>query len=238
MKHFGFDRFAVVGHDRGGRVAHRLALDHPQAVSAHVGLDIVPTHYLYTHVTKAFVDAYFHWFLYIRPAPFPGEHPQRRRGGQLRARRAAGAARGVPARLSQSRECARHVRGLSRLGRHRHAVRRSGSRTRRSPARCMCCGPRMAPWAGCTTCWASGRSAARMSPARRCREDTTSRRRTRRRRWRSCCRSWRGDSPSIDGERWTTQVAISRQRRCRNGRRQAARQFDLSSALFWSAASK
>jgi haloacetate dehalogenase len=71
MKHYGFDRFAVVGHDRGGRVAHRLALDHPQAVSRAAVLDIVPTHYLYTHVTKAFVDAYFHWFLYIRPAPYP-----------------------------------------------------------------------------------------------------------------------------------------------------------------------
>jgi haloacetate dehalogenase len=71
MRHFGFQRFAVVGHDRGGRVAHRLALDHPQAVSRLAVLDIVPTHYLYTHVTKAFVDAYFHWFLYIRPAPFP-----------------------------------------------------------------------------------------------------------------------------------------------------------------------
>ncbi len=71
MKHYGFDRFAVVGHDRGGRVAHRLALDHPQAVTRASVLDIVPTHYLYTHVTKAFVDAYFHWFLYIRPAPFP-----------------------------------------------------------------------------------------------------------------------------------------------------------------------
>jgi haloacetate dehalogenase len=71
MRHFGFDRFAVVGHDRGGRVAHRLALDHPQAVTRLSVLDIVPTHYLYTHVTKEFVDAYFHWFLYIRPAPFP-----------------------------------------------------------------------------------------------------------------------------------------------------------------------
>ncbi len=71
MRHFGFERFAVVGHDRGGRVAHRLALDHPQAVTRLSVLDIVPTHYLYTHVTKAFVDAYFHWFLYIRPAPFP-----------------------------------------------------------------------------------------------------------------------------------------------------------------------
>jgi haloacetate dehalogenase len=71
MRHFGFQRFAVVGHDRGGRVAHRLALDHPQAVTRLSVLDIVPTHYLYTNVTKAFVDAYFHWFLYIRPAPFP-----------------------------------------------------------------------------------------------------------------------------------------------------------------------
>jgi haloacetate dehalogenase len=71
MKHYGFDRFAVVGHDRGGRVAHRLALDHPQAVTRAAVLDIVPTQYLYTHVTKAFVDAYFHWFLYLRPAPYP-----------------------------------------------------------------------------------------------------------------------------------------------------------------------
>ena len=80
MKHFGFDRFAVVGHDRGGRVAHRLALDHPDAVTRMSVLDIVPTHYLYTHVTKAFVDAYFHWFLFIRPAPFPEDiilaHPE------------------------------------------------------------------------------------------------------------------------------------------------------------------
>jgi haloacetate dehalogenase len=71
MRHFGFERFAVVGHDRGGRVAHRLALDHPEAVTRLSVLDIVPTYYLYTHVTKAFVDAYFHWFLFIRPAPFP-----------------------------------------------------------------------------------------------------------------------------------------------------------------------
>jgi haloacetate dehalogenase len=71
MRHFGFERFAVVGHDRGGRVAHRLALDHPNAVTRMSVLDIVPTYYLYTHVTKAFVDTYFHWFLFTRPAPFP-----------------------------------------------------------------------------------------------------------------------------------------------------------------------
>lgn len=71
MKHYGYDRFAVIGHDRGGRVAHRLALDHPQAVTRAAVLDIVPTHYLYTHVTGAFINAYFHWFQYVRAAPIP-----------------------------------------------------------------------------------------------------------------------------------------------------------------------
>jgi haloacetate dehalogenase len=71
MKHFGFDRFPVVGHDRGGRVAHRMALDHPEKLTRLAVLDIVPTYYLYTHVTIEFVQAYFHWFNYLRPAPGP-----------------------------------------------------------------------------------------------------------------------------------------------------------------------
>jgi haloacetate dehalogenase len=71
MRHFGFDRFPVVGHDRGGRVAHRMALDHPDRVTKIAVLDIVPTYYLYTHVTIDFVQAYFHWFNYLRPAPGP-----------------------------------------------------------------------------------------------------------------------------------------------------------------------
>jgi len=71
MKHFGFDRFPVVGHDRGGRVAHRMALDHPDKVTRIAVLDIIPTYYLYTHVTIEFVQAYFHWFNYLRPAPGP-----------------------------------------------------------------------------------------------------------------------------------------------------------------------
>jgi haloacetate dehalogenase len=71
MKHFGFDRFPVVGHDRGGRVAHRMALDHADKVTKLAVLDIVPTYYLYTHVTIEFVQAYFHWFNYLRPAPGP-----------------------------------------------------------------------------------------------------------------------------------------------------------------------
>jgi len=71
MHQFGFDRFAVVGHDRGGRVGHRMALDHRDKVAKLAVLDIVPTYYLYTHVTLEFVQAYFHWFNYLRPAPGP-----------------------------------------------------------------------------------------------------------------------------------------------------------------------
>lgn len=62
MRELGFERFAVVGHDRGGRVAHRLALDHPQAVSALAVLDIVPTRYAFQHADADFGRGYFHWF--------------------------------------------------------------------------------------------------------------------------------------------------------------------------------
>ena len=72
MRQLGFDTFAVIGHDRGGRVGHRMALDHPDRVTRLAVLDIVPTYYLYTHVTLEFVQAYFHWFNYLRPAPGPG----------------------------------------------------------------------------------------------------------------------------------------------------------------------
>jgi haloacetate dehalogenase len=71
MRQLGFEKFAVVGHDRGGRVGHRMALDHPDRVTQLSVLDIVPTYYLYTHVTLEFVQAYFHWFNYLRPAPAP-----------------------------------------------------------------------------------------------------------------------------------------------------------------------
>ena len=71
MRQFGFEKFAVVGHDRGGRVAQRLALDHPDRVTRIAVLDIVPTHYLYTHITMEFVRVYPHWFLYLQPVPIP-----------------------------------------------------------------------------------------------------------------------------------------------------------------------
>lgn len=71
MKHLGFDRFYVAGHDRGGRVAHRMALDHDDAVSRLAVLDIVPTHKLFASTDQAFATAYYHWFFLIQPFDLP-----------------------------------------------------------------------------------------------------------------------------------------------------------------------
>lgn len=71
MRQLGFGRFRVLAHDRGARVAHRLAVDHPQAVEKLVTLDIAPTLAMYGQTTEAFARAYYHWFFLIRPAPFP-----------------------------------------------------------------------------------------------------------------------------------------------------------------------
>lgn len=71
MRTLGHERFFVAGHDRGGRVAHRLALDHPQAVRKLCVLDIVPTLTMYERTDMAFAQAYYHWFYLIQPAPLP-----------------------------------------------------------------------------------------------------------------------------------------------------------------------
>lgn len=62
MRTLGFERFSVAGHDRGGRVSHRLALDAPEAVAALAVLDIVPTRYAFQHADAAFGAGYYHWF--------------------------------------------------------------------------------------------------------------------------------------------------------------------------------
>ena len=71
MRALGHERFAVVGHDRGGRVAHRLALDHPEAIERIAVLDIAPTATMYALTDKAFATRYFWWFFFIQPAPLP-----------------------------------------------------------------------------------------------------------------------------------------------------------------------
>ena len=71
MRALGFNRFAVVGHDRGGRVAHRMALDHPDAVERVAVLDIAPTATMYARTDQEFATRYFWWFFLIQPAPLP-----------------------------------------------------------------------------------------------------------------------------------------------------------------------
>lgn len=71
MAHLGHARFAVLAHDRGARVAHRLAADHPEAVQRMVLLDIAPTLAMYEQTSQAFARAYWHWFFLIQPAPLP-----------------------------------------------------------------------------------------------------------------------------------------------------------------------
>lgn len=71
MQHLGFDRYHLAGHDRGGRVAHRLALDRPQAVASLTVMDIVPTHLLLDKLTRQVAQAYYHWFFLAQPYPFP-----------------------------------------------------------------------------------------------------------------------------------------------------------------------
>ncbi|RBM04840.1 alpha/beta fold hydrolase [Novacetimonas cocois] len=71
MHQLGFERFMVVGHDRGGRVAHRMALDAPQAVEKLVLIDITPTATMYARTNMEFARRYFWWFFLIQPASLP-----------------------------------------------------------------------------------------------------------------------------------------------------------------------
>jgi haloacetate dehalogenase len=71
MRALGFERFQVAGHDRGGRVAHRMALDHSDAVQRIAVLDIAPTSTMYAATNRDFAEAYYHWFFLIQPFDFP-----------------------------------------------------------------------------------------------------------------------------------------------------------------------
>ena len=73
MTALGFERFHLVGHDRGGRVSHRLAADHPQRVHTLSVLDISPTLKMFERTDMAFARAYYHWFLMLQPSPLPEE---------------------------------------------------------------------------------------------------------------------------------------------------------------------
>ena len=71
MKKLGHDRFVLIGHDRGGRVAYRMALDFPDAVKALVSVTVVPTPEMWEGASKAFGLGAWHWFMMAQPAPLP-----------------------------------------------------------------------------------------------------------------------------------------------------------------------
>lgn len=73
MAQLGYERFALAGHDRGARVAHRLTLDYPERVERVCVMDIAPTLHMFDHTDQAFATGYYHWFFLIQPDGLP-EH--------------------------------------------------------------------------------------------------------------------------------------------------------------------
>ncbi|MEJ8849898.1 alpha/beta hydrolase [Variovorax rhizosphaerae] len=109
MQHHGFDRFSVLAHDRGARVAHRLAVDHVDAVDRMLLLDIAPTLAMYRDTSEAFARAYWHWFLLIQPPPLPEaliESGPARYVRSVMGSRHAGLAPFAPEALAEYERCA------------------------------------------------------------------------------------------------------------------------------------
>ena len=142
MRSLGHERFAVVGRDRGARVAHRLALDHPERVERLALLDIVPTLDMYERTDLRSASLFYHWCFLIQPAPLPermiGGDPAyylRWMLGGFGSRGIGfvepGSARRVRALLLPRRGDPRDVRGLPRSGDDRPRARSRGARGRR-----------------------------------------------------------------------------------------------------------
>jgi len=108
MRALGHDRFDILAHDRGARVAHRLALDHAEAVRRLVLLDIAPTLDMYALANDDFARAYWHWFFLIQPAPLPERLIEADPAAYVRdvmGRRSAGLAPFDPRALAEYQRC-------------------------------------------------------------------------------------------------------------------------------------
>ena len=109
MRHHGFAQFQVLAHDRGARVAHRLAADHPEAVQRLMLLDVAPTLGMYDNTSDAFARAYWHWFFLIQPSPLPEaliDADPERYIRSVMGQRHAGLAAFAPAALAEYVRCA------------------------------------------------------------------------------------------------------------------------------------
>ena len=128
MRDLGHERFTVVSHDRGARVAHRLALDHPGRVEKLCTMDIIPTLAHFERTDMAFAMGYYHWFFLAQPHDKPERmilrdvedwfdlHTSREPRKGLLPPRGAGR---LPGRAARARHRALDLRGLPRRHRHR-----------------------------------------------------------------------------------------------------------------------
>jgi haloacetate dehalogenase len=108
MQSLGFATFRVLAHDRGARVAHRLAQDHPQAVERMALLDIAPTLAMYEQTSDTFARAYWHWFFLIQTAPLPERLIEADPAAYVRdvmGKRSAGLAPFDPRALAEYQRC-------------------------------------------------------------------------------------------------------------------------------------
>ncbi len=108
MQHFGFSQFSILAHDRGARVAHRLAADHPGIVQRMMLLDIAPTLGMYENTSQNFATAYWHWFFLIQPQPLPEaliESDPVRYIRSVMGKRHAGLAAFAPEALAEYERC-------------------------------------------------------------------------------------------------------------------------------------
>lgn len=108
MQQLGFKRFDILAHDRGARVAHRLAMDYATAVNRLILLDIAPTVAMYDKANDAFARAYWHWFFLIQPFPLPERLIEADPAGYIRdlmGRRIAGLKPFDPLALAEYMRC-------------------------------------------------------------------------------------------------------------------------------------
>ena len=189
MQALGFERFAVVGHDRGGRCAYRMALDHPERIAALSVLDIIPTAEHFQRTDMAFAMGYWHWFFLAQPHPIPerliASDPDvfyLRRGRALFDEEALSEYRRCytdPATIHAMCEDYRAGATIDMRLDEEDQRRDGGSR-----ARCRRCGRGRTASIDGTTCRPSGATGPTTSKATASIAATTSPRRRRKKRWR------------------------------------------------------
>ncbi len=201
MAALGHARFRVLAHDRGARVAHRLAVDHPDRVERLSTLDIAPTLAMYEHTNLAFAKAYWHWFFLIQPHPFPETLMAADPELYLRhtmGTRSAGLAPFTPGAWAEYLRCLRDpgtIHAICEDYRASAGIDLDHDREDLAHGRKVACPswPFGAPggwWARWWTPWRSGAGWLKTWRGGPWTADTTSRRKRRKPCWRRCCRSW------------------------------------------------